>query len=447
MGKSGNSNVFAKNTTIYAHWLGQAVTVTFNANGGTVGTTSKTVNYAASYGDLPTPVYNHHDFAGWYTAQTGGTKVTSSTQVSSTTNHNLYAHWTNTTYKITYNANGGTGTTLQQSFGYGTSVKIGNPNFYKEGKEFDCWNTQENGLGVDYAAGQTVTLSKENFTLYAKWKEPTTTLTAAASGSGLSGVQKIRVYDKFGNYHDYTSYENMVVYPGADILLFSKYLDGWQVSYFITLSTCNSRRFHGSSAPCILSVPRDATGQGNIWICTDTPMVVCNGEPYSSSAPSRLYSLDDSWASEMIHSSISEAYGLQVQNFASSGISPYMNIVAYDKYGFGHVYTDSDNVGISGSGCIVYPGCKVVFCKKPSDTVHTFSWDYINTNNKIVSLGTGDSMRIMVPENPSSRNSITYFNSYSIDNNARSYGVRLSYRGSNVTGWILDGPSYPVLGS
>ena len=42
-----------------------AYTVTFNANGGTVGTTSKKVAYNESYGDLPTPTRAGYRFLGW----------------------------------------------------------------------------------------------------------------------------------------------------------------------------------------------------------------------------------------------------------------------------------------------------------------------------------------------------------------------------------------------
>ena len=40
-------------------------TVTFDANGGTVGTPSKTVIYGGEYGELPTPTWEGHTFRGW----------------------------------------------------------------------------------------------------------------------------------------------------------------------------------------------------------------------------------------------------------------------------------------------------------------------------------------------------------------------------------------------
>lgn len=71
--------------------------VTFNANGGSVSTSSKRVVTNDTYGDLPTPTKIEYEFLGWYTDATGGEKVESSTIVSSTTNHTLYARWTRPT--------------------------------------------------------------------------------------------------------------------------------------------------------------------------------------------------------------------------------------------------------------------------------------------------------------------------------------------------------------
>ena len=45
------------------------------------------------YGTLPTPKRDYYTFLGWYTASTGGTKVTADTKVTATANHTLYAHW------------------------------------------------------------------------------------------------------------------------------------------------------------------------------------------------------------------------------------------------------------------------------------------------------------------------------------------------------------------
>ena len=84
-----------------------SIRVTFDANGGSVRTSSKTVAYKLTYGDLPTPTRSGYTFDGWYTARNGGTKITSSTTVSAKSNQTLYAHWTENTYTITFRNDNG----------------------------------------------------------------------------------------------------------------------------------------------------------------------------------------------------------------------------------------------------------------------------------------------------------------------------------------------------
>ena len=85
--------------TIYAQWNQNAsetqITVTFDANGGTVDTTSKKVTPGKAYGELPTPTRGKWKFVGWYPAKLvlNITEVTASTIVTKTTDHTLYAHW------------------------------------------------------------------------------------------------------------------------------------------------------------------------------------------------------------------------------------------------------------------------------------------------------------------------------------------------------------------
>ena len=91
------------NVTLTAQWTANTYTVSFNANGGSVGTTSKSVTYDSTYGTLPTPTRTGYTFAGWYTTASGGTQVTSSTKVTTASAHTLFAHWTantNTAYKV-----------------------------------------------------------------------------------------------------------------------------------------------------------------------------------------------------------------------------------------------------------------------------------------------------------------------------------------------------------
>lgn len=75
-------------------YLNGVFTVSFNANEGVVNESSKTVVYGSTYGSLPTPTRDYYTFDGWYTAKTGGNKITESSVFDSAENITLYAHWT-----------------------------------------------------------------------------------------------------------------------------------------------------------------------------------------------------------------------------------------------------------------------------------------------------------------------------------------------------------------
>ena len=98
---SGNKlTIGTTDTTIKAIYTAKKYTVTYNANGGTVSGTSKSVTYNAKYGTLPTPKRAGYSFLGWYTAKTGGSKITETTIVKITSNQTIYAQWKQITYDL-----------------------------------------------------------------------------------------------------------------------------------------------------------------------------------------------------------------------------------------------------------------------------------------------------------------------------------------------------------
>lgn len=66
----------------------------------------KNIIYNLEYGALDTPVKNGYTFNGWYTAVSGGTKVTSTTKKSTLGDQTLYAQYTSHKLTIEYNGNG-----------------------------------------------------------------------------------------------------------------------------------------------------------------------------------------------------------------------------------------------------------------------------------------------------------------------------------------------------
>lgn len=93
--------------------------------------------------------------------------------------------WAEKTLKLRYDANGGedapTATIAQNGKATVTNAKP-----TQEGKIFDKWNTQANGQGTSYVAGDEVTLTDNDVTLYALWREPGTyTVSYNANGGSL----------------------------------------------------------------------------------------------------------------------------------------------------------------------------------------------------------------------------------------------------------------------
>ena len=81
--------------TLTATFTNCQYVVTFDANGGSVTQKTTIVTYSKAYGTLPPPssAPAGFEFVGWYTAATGGTKVESTTNVTTAADHTLYAHW------------------------------------------------------------------------------------------------------------------------------------------------------------------------------------------------------------------------------------------------------------------------------------------------------------------------------------------------------------------
>ena len=91
-----SSTLVTADVTYYAHWAyvngsTKIYKVKFDATGGRVSPSSRSVTEGMAIGTLPEPVRSGYTFTGWFTAANGGTKVTEATVV--TGNVTYYAHW------------------------------------------------------------------------------------------------------------------------------------------------------------------------------------------------------------------------------------------------------------------------------------------------------------------------------------------------------------------
>lgn len=163
---AGTAQLNGSQIVIYVSKGKQAVTVTYDANGGTVSPGSKSVYPSETYGALPTPSRTGYTFTGWYTAKTGGGKVTDTTKVNTQSNHTLYARWQANSYTISFNSNGGGTAPASKKVSYGSKYgTLGTVT--RTGYTFDGWYTAANG-GTKVTA-DTVFNKTSNQTLYAHW--------------------------------------------------------------------------------------------------------------------------------------------------------------------------------------------------------------------------------------------------------------------------------------
>lgn len=156
-------------------------TATFNANGGSVSPSSKSVTSGSSYGTLPTPIRSGYTFDGWYTSTDGGSKVTSSSTFNGSSNITLYAHWTAVPadVKITFDPNGGRTSQSSKTITAG-SYLTGLPTATRSGYTFLGWAMDK--IDPNSTITQTTTIVSENMysfnkdtTLYAYWRPDKTT--------------------------------------------------------------------------------------------------------------------------------------------------------------------------------------------------------------------------------------------------------------------------------
>ena len=173
---AGSSQKFSVTTTLYAKWTPlPTLTITFNANGGSgtvpppMPTTSDAFIVLPIQGNLSKIGYS---FDGWNTQTDGlGTTCAAGSSQKFTATMTLYAKWTALpTVTITFNLNGGTGTTPPSiSTTSDTLVLLPTqPIVTPVGYTFGGWNTWLNGYGTTYAAGSSQKFSTST-TLYAKW--------------------------------------------------------------------------------------------------------------------------------------------------------------------------------------------------------------------------------------------------------------------------------------
>ncbi|MBO4902398.1 MAG: InlB B-repeat-containing protein [Lachnospiraceae bacterium] len=196
---SGTKVTIASDHTLYARWTANSYTVTFDANGGSVSPSTKSVTYGSAYGDLPKPTRQGYDFDGWYTVKDAGTKVTKDTQVQTAKAHTLYAKWKGAKHTVTFETHGGTitsGSATKQVYTESTYGEL--PVVTRELYTFDGWYTSEYG-GTQITETTRVT-AVSNETLHAHWTGVKSTVTFDANGGSITSGSATKLVTYQGTY-------------------------------------------------------------------------------------------------------------------------------------------------------------------------------------------------------------------------------------------------------
>jgi uncharacterized repeat protein (TIGR02543 family) len=112
-------------------------------------------------------------FVGWNTNAAGtGTTYYAGSFYMATGNTTLYAKWDNSTYTVSFDANGGSGTPPSSESGqYGSVITLpSGSGLTRAGFVFVGWNASAAGTGTAYSAGPSYTVTSTT-TLYARWIE------------------------------------------------------------------------------------------------------------------------------------------------------------------------------------------------------------------------------------------------------------------------------------
>jgi len=180
-----DTTTYKENTTLYAHWVYNRVhyKVTFDAAGGDVDPASEETDVGGKLQELPEPTKEEYAFIGWYTAETGGEKVTTETEF--TAPATIYARWVLFTPGmriVTFDAHGGTvrpksGVTDESGR---LLAPLPLPTPTREGYTFQGWFTEDGGVSA-------ATVFKADTTkVHAQWAMIHYTITFDANGGTVS---------------------------------------------------------------------------------------------------------------------------------------------------------------------------------------------------------------------------------------------------------------------
>ena len=211
----------AENTVLYAQWSKNApaqVNVSYDANGG-VGTMESVTGDVGSEIVIQQSGFtrSEYTFTGWNTQADGkGTAYKAGDSFTLTEDTVLYAQWSKNApaqVKVSYNANGGAGTMEPVTGDVGSKIVIRQSGFTRSEYTFTGWNTQADGKGTAYKAGDSFTLTDKDTVLYAQWSK-----NSGSVGTGTNGTAKPTDIPKTGDNSNLTLWFALLIISGGAVI-------------------------------------------------------------------------------------------------------------------------------------------------------------------------------------------------------------------------------------
>ena len=170
--------------SLYAAWLPATTTATLNRNGGTGGSLSVLATYDAAMPVATAPTRTGYSFIGYFDALTEGRQYYTATMLSAhlwdkAVATTLYAQWTGNVHQVTFNANGGSGGSVDVIATYGQPMPKAYAPVYN-GFLFKGYFTAPS-RGTQYYAADMASLKNWDraveTTLHAQWTSVSVTAT------------------------------------------------------------------------------------------------------------------------------------------------------------------------------------------------------------------------------------------------------------------------------
>ncbi len=193
--------------------------LTYDANGG-----EGTIDSATGAAGESVPVAengftrDNYTFTGWNTQADGsGTAYEPGASFTLTAENTvLYAQWSKNApaqVNVSYDANGGVGTMESVTGDVGSKIVIRQSGFTRSEYTFTGWNTQADGKGTAYKAGDSFTLTDKDTVLYAQWSK-----NSGSAGTGTNGTAKPTGIPKTGDNSNLTLWFALLIVSGGAVI-------------------------------------------------------------------------------------------------------------------------------------------------------------------------------------------------------------------------------------